>query len=476
MTESPDHLELRLGAVAHGGHVVARTDEGRVVFVRHGLPGELVRVRLTDRDPAASFWRADVTDVLEPVPGRREVHPWEQADALVAAGADRSPLGGAEFGHADLTTQRELKRHVIAEQLGHLAGHDWDGEVQPVAGESPDGTGWRTRLHLDVAPDGTPGMYPHRSTELGPVTDMPLATDAIRALAPWSLEYPGAARVDVAAPAGGAAPLLHVGLRPDTAPEQVTALRDRLSAWAGDRGVSVSARSPHERDTQVWAGTDHVQETLELPGATDPEPLRWRISPTGFWQIHRGAPGTLARAVLDGAGLRPGDSVWDLYSGAGLFTAVAARAVGPTGCVFAVEGSPVTSADAAHNLAHAPHVTSVRGDVARVLTGPGGRGGHRGRGAAAASSRRGRGSTPRPPRPDVVVLDPPRAGAAKEVLAAVDRAAPRTIVYVGCDPAALGRDLGRLRRRGWRIEGVEAFDLYPNTHHVEAVAVLNCEG
>lgn len=476
MTESPVHLELRLGAVAHGGHVVARTDEGRVVFVRHGLPGELVRVRLTDRDPAASFWRADVTDVLEPVPGRREVHPWEQADALVAARADRSPLGGAEFGHADLTTQRELKRHVIAEQLGHLAGHDWDGEVQPVAGESPDGTGWRTRLHLDVAPDGTPGMYPHRSTELGPVTDMPLATDAIRALAPWSLEYPGAARVDVAAPAGGAAPLLHVGLRPDAAPEQVTALRDRLSAWAGDRGVSVTARSPHERDAQLWAGTDHVQETLELPGATDPEPLRWRISPTGFWQIHRGAPGTLARAVLDGAGLRPGDSVWDLYSGAGLFTAVAARAVGPTGCVFAVEGSPVTSADAAHNLARAPHVTSVRGDVARVLTGPGGRGGHRGRGAAAASSRRGRGSTPRPPRPDVVVLDPPRAGAAKEVLAAVDRAAPRTIVYVACDPAALGRDLGRLRRRGWRIEGVEAFDLYPNTHHVEAVAVLNCEG
>ncbi|WP_270258952.1 class I SAM-dependent RNA methyltransferase [Kocuria marina] len=475
MTDAPDHLELRLGAVAHGGHVVARTDEGRVVFVRHGLPGELVRVRLTDRDPAASFWRADVTDVLEPAPGRREAHPWQQADALVAARADRSPLGGAEFGHADLATQRELKRHVIAEQLGHLAGHDWDGEVQPVAGESPDGTGWRTRLHLDVAPDGTPGMYPHRSTELGPVADMPLATDAIRALAPWSPAYPGAARVDVAAPASGGTPLVHVGLRPDATSEQVEALRQRLGAWAHDHGASVTARSPHERDTQLWAGAGHVQETLELPGATDPEPLRWRVSPTGFWQIHRGAPQTLAGAVLRGAGLRPGDSVWDLYSGAGLFTAVAAREVGPTGSVFAVEGSPVTSADAAHNLAHAPHVTSVRGDVARVLTGPGGRSGHRGRGAA-SSSRRGRGTTPRPPRPDVVVLDPPRAGAAKEVLAAVDRAAPRTIVYVACDPAALGRDLGRLRRRGWRIEGVEAFDLYPNTHHVEAVAVLNCEG
>lgn len=76
------------------------------------------------------------------------------------------------------------------------------------------------------------------------------------------------------------------------------------------------------------------------------------------------------------------------------------------------------------------------------------------------------------PRPDVVIMDPPRAGAAKEVLAAVDQAGPRTIVYVACDPAALGRDLGRLRRRGWKVEDVTALDLYPNTHHVEAVAVL----
>ncbi|RLY95062.1 class I SAM-dependent RNA methyltransferase [Kocuria tytonicola] len=480
MTQDPDHPVLRLGDVAHGGHVVARTDDGRVVFVRHGLPGELVRVRLTDADPAASFWRADVTEVLEPAPGRRDAHVWPAADAARAASEGRSPLGGAEFGHADLPTQRELKRRVLTEQLSHLAGHDWDGTVREAPGESADGTGWRTRLHLDVAPDGTPGMHPHRSEDLAPLTDMPLATDAIRRLAPWSLRLEGAERVDVAAPANGQQPLLHVSLRADAGEARTHALRERLGAWGAQNGVSVTARSADHRRIGTWAGTDEVRETLAVPEVAGlaPGALEWRVSPTGFWQIHRAAPGTLARAVLEAAQLRPGETVWDLYSGAGLFTAVAALAVGETGAVFAVEGSPVTSADAAHNLADVPHVTSVRGDVARVLTGRGGgrRGGSRGAGSRAASSgatsRRNEAWAPRPPRPDVVVMDPPRAGAAKEVLAAVDQAGPRAIVYIACDPAALGRDLGRLRRRGWRIDRVEAFDLYPNTHHVEAVALL----
>ncbi|MDO4919781.1 class I SAM-dependent RNA methyltransferase [Kocuria sp.] len=473
MTETPEQLVVRLGEVAHGGHVVARTDEGRVVFVRHGLPGELVRVRLTDAPAEASFWRADATEVLEPAPGRRAAHVWPDADAVRAAAAHTAPLGGAEFGHAELGTQRELKRRVLAEQLSHLGGWQWDGGVQPVPGESPDGTGWRTRLHLDVAPDGTPGMHPHRSEALTPVTDMPLATDALRALAPWSLNLRGASRVDVAAPAGGQRPLVHVSLREDATAAEVAALRERLTAWGREHAVSVTARSTDHRRTDTWAGAPEVVESLAVAGlpGVEGEPLQWRVSATGFWQIHREAPATLTRAVLEGARLRPGDTVWDLYSGAGLFSALAARAVGESGAVFAVEGSPVTSADAAHNLAGSPHVTTVRGDVARVLTGRGrARGGVRGTGARAASSRGGGSAAP---RPDVVVMDPPRAGAAKEVLAAVDHAQPRSIVYVACDPAALGRDVGRLRRRGWRVDGVEGFDLYPNTHHVEAVAVLH---
>ncbi|CAL8897592.1 SAM-dependent methyltransferase [Kocuria varians] len=471
MTDAPEPLVLRLGAPAHGGHVVARTDEGRVVFVRHGLPGELVRVRLSDHEPDASFWRGDAVEVLEAASGRRAEHVWPEADAVLAAAAGRAPLGGAEFGHAELETQRGMKTAVVAEQLSHLAGVEWDGAVRPVAGETPDGTGWRTRLHLDVGADGTAGMYPHRSGELSTLGDMPLATDAIRALAPWSRRYRGAERVDVAAPEGGT-PLVHVNVRPDASDDDVAALRAELTEWGAEHGLGVTAHIPGRRETQVWTGAGELRETLALPGQDE---FSWRVSPTGFWQVHRRAPETLVSAVLDAAQFAPGDAVWDLYSGAGLFTAVAARAVGEKGSVLAVEGSPVTSADAAHNLADAPHVRTVRGDVARVLTGRAPRGGQRrGRSRAAASSRARNGQWgPRPGRPDVVVLDPPRAGAAKDVLGAVDHADPRRIVYVACDPAALGRDLGRLRRRGWRVDGVEAFDLYPNTHHVEAVAALS---
>lgn len=443
--------------------MVSRSQEGRVVFVRHGAPGELVRVRLTDSGGEAKFWRGDVVEVLEESEYRRHRHQWDAADALLAAQQHRSPVGGAEFGHLTLESQRELKRTVVAEQLEHLAGIEWHGQVVGVSDETPHGTGWRTRLHLDVAWDGTAGMYPHRSNDLLPVADMPLATTTIRSLAPWKLSVPGAVRLDVAAPANRSRPLVHVSLRAHADPDTVSALRERLAVWGSERGVSVTAQCPEDRELQTWAGEPSVRESLDT---AEGEPLSWRVSPTGFWQIHRGAPRTLVHAVLEAARIRPGETVWDLYSGAGLFTAAAAQQVGPTGKVFAVEGSPVTSADARVNLADRTNVRITRGDVARVLTG---RGPSRRRSGA---SRGGKRPAVRAPRPDVVILDPPRSGAAKEVLAAVDAAAPHTVVYVACDPAALARDLGRMSRRGWKVANIKAFDLYPNTHHVEAVAVL----
>lgn len=461
--DTADQLTLRLTGVAHGGHMVSRSPEGRVVFVRHGAPGELVRVRLTDRGEGAKFWRGDVVEVLEASEGRRGEHPWAAADAVSAAREERLPVGGAEFGHLTLEAQRELKRSVVAEQLDHLAGIDWRGQVAAVEDETSDGTGWRTRLHLDVAEDGTAGMYPHRSNELIPITDMPLATPVIQSLAPWELSVPGASRLDVAAPANGSRPLLHVSLRARQDPDALAELRRHLAAWGSEHEVSVTAQSPEDREIQTWVGEPVVRETLDMPAG---EPLTWRVSPTGFWQIHRSAPSTLVDAVLAAAQMGPGDTVWDLYSGAGLFTAAAAPLVGPDGQVFAVEGSPVTSADARVNLSELDHVRVTRGDVARILTG---RNPARRRHGASRGHKR---PAVRAPQPDIVILDPPRSGAAKEVLAAIDAVEPRTIVYVACDPAALGRDLGRLSRRGWKVVNIRAFDLYPNTHHVEAVAVL----
>ncbi|MFE7631586.1 class I SAM-dependent RNA methyltransferase [Kocuria sp. NPDC057446] len=450
----PAGLELRLGPVAHGGHTVARTGEGRVVFVRHGLPGELVRVRLTDSGPAARFWRGDVVDVLEADPHRRSEHVWAPADPLLSWRRGEPPVGGAEFGHAELGAQRALKSAVVTEQLARLAGLGTEVHVEAVPGEDPQGRGWRTRAHFAVDPAGRIGMHPHRSAAVVPVDGFPLVVPAIDALRLGRYDLRGADRVDVAAPADGGTPLVHLSLAAGADRDR---LRRELARLAEDRDVSVTARADGQRETETWAGRPSVVEHVG--------PHRWEVSAEGFWQIHRGAPALLHREVPAAAGARPGEHALDLYAGAGLFTAALADAVGTSGGVVAVEGSPVTSADARRTFAGRPQVRVERGSVDRVLarTWPQ---------AAPARGRRRPDRGGSAARPDVVVLDPPRAGAGRVVVDQLVALAPRRIAYLACDPATLARDLGRFRRAGWNVRSVRAFDMYPNTHHVETLAVL----
>ncbi|MFF0904823.1 UNVERIFIED_CONTAM: TRAM domain-containing protein [Kocuria sp. CPCC 205316] len=450
----PVELELRLGPVAHGGHTVARTGEGRVVFVRHGLPGELVRVRLTDSGPAARFWRGDVVAVHEADPHRRAEHVWAPADPLLTWRRGEPPVGGAEFGHAELEAQRALKAAVVTEQLTRLAGLEVGVDVEAMPGEDPQGRGWRTRAHFAVDPAGRVGMHPHRSAAVVPVDAFPLVVPAIDALRLGRLDLRGTERVDVAAPADGGTPLVHLSL---AAGADRHRLRRELARLTADRDVSVTARAEGERETETWAGQPSVDEHVG--------PHRWEVSAEGFWQIHRAAPALLHREVPAAAGARPGEHALDLYAGAGLFTAALADAVGGTGTVVAVEGSPVTSADARRAFAGRPEVRVERGSVDKVLA----------RTWPRAAPARGRGRPARgggAARPDVVVLDPPRAGAGRTVVDQLVALAPRRIAYLACDPATLARDLGRFRRAGWHVRSVRAFDMYPNTHHVETLAVL----
>ncbi|BBE22533.1 hypothetical protein MN0502_14160 [Arthrobacter sp. MN05-02] len=193
--------ELTVERPAHGGHFVAR-HEGRVVFVRHALPGEVVRVRFTDTDEDASFWRADVAEVIEPSP-HRVTHPWPLADALAAAAKGRSAVGGAEFGHIALDEQRRLKGAIFEEQLTRLAKTDRAVTVEAAPGEAADGLAWRTRAAFAVDSAGRLAMHLHRSHDVVPVREMPLAVAAVNDLRLWALDLTGIGRVDVAVPSGG---------------------------------------------------------------------------------------------------------------------------------------------------------------------------------------------------------------------------------------------------------------------------------
>ncbi|WPU10989.1 TRAM domain-containing protein [Pseudarthrobacter oxydans] len=440
--EAGREVVLDVGPVAHGGHCVAR-HEGRVIFVRHGIPGEKVRVRLTDAEEKAKFWRADVVEVLEASPDRAD-HFWHLADSARAWSHGHPPVGGAEFGHITLARQRSLKAEVLAEQLRRLAGVDQlpadAGSVEAVGGtaDGGDGLGWRTRAGFSVTPGGKLGMHAHRSTHIVPVREMPLASEAINNLRLWDIDLQGIERVEVAAPANGSRPLVLLAPGPGTKPKRLSAIAAQLPGE-----VSVATFDPATEAVQQLRGRTWVQESA---AGHD-----YRVTGAGFWQIHRDAPGTLVGAVTEflrgGGFLHPGAVVADLYAGAGLFTAVLADAVGETGSVLSVEGAAGTSRDARKSLHGAPQVEIVQGRVERVLR-------------------------QKPRSFDALVLDPPRAGAGKAVVSQLVEASPRAIAYVSCDPASFARDVGYFRQAGWGLSGLRAFDLYPHTHHLETVALL----
>lgn len=453
--------------MAHGGHCVAR-HQGRVVFVRHALPGETVLARLTDAGERSKFWRADAVEVLTASPDR--VPP-----PCRFAGPGR--CGGCDWQHATPAAQRELKAAVITEQLRRLAkiepGRDGAPEVLveaagaaqavdadqavdavqaagavqavgPVQAAAGPHLGWRTRVRFTVDAAGRAGLRRHRSHDVIAVDECLIAHPRVRELEVGRQHWPPASAVEVVASASGADRLVVVD-----AADGRSARLPRLPV-----PVSVSTRDAaglHQVRGRTW-----VSEQVLIAG----RPRPFRVTGTGFWQVHPAAAQTLLDAVLEAAAARPGERAVDLYSGVGLFAAGLAAQVGLTGSVIAVESDGRASSDARRSLHDLSWVRFETGAVERVLPDLA-----ETVGAAGPLGPAARGA-------DVVVLDPPRSGAGRVVITQIAALRPRVIVYVACDPAALARDLATAMAAGYRLAQLRAFDLFPMTHHVECVATL----
>lgn len=387
--------------------------EGRVVFVRHALPGEHVRARVTEGTGGSRYWRADAIEVLEPSPDR-VVAPCPYA---VPGGC-----GGCDWQHAAPAAQRRLKATVVAEQLTRLAGLDWPVEVERVPGASDEGLGWRTRVSFAVGSDGRPGLHKHRSHEVVRIEDCLIAHPGVRELDLPGQPWPGASSVEAIAASTGDRAIMVESADPELAP--------RLPRFAPSVSVVV--------DGERLRGRSYVRE--EATGRV------WRVSGGGFWQVHPGAAETLVGAVLEVLDPRPGDAAVDLYSGVGLFAGALAERVGPEGSVLAVEADERAVGDARRNLHDLPWVRLVSGRVDQTELGD---------------------------RVDLVVLDPPRSGAGRAAVRRIAASRPRAIAYVACDPATLARDVATFAASGYVLSGLRAFDLFPMTHHVECVAALH---
>ena len=417
-----DLLELTVGEAVHGGWCVARPAAagGRVIFVRHALPGEQVRARITQT--TSKFARADAVQILA-----------SSADRVASPCPHARPggCGGCDWQHASLPAQRELKAAVVRQQLRRIAGIDRGVVVEPLAGDE-EGLGWRTRVRFAVGSDGVAGLRRHRSHQVIKIGDCPIAHRLVGDTGVTRKRWHGADSVEVAvAPGSGRRALI------------VSGGHIRSESWPDFPADTVLAPA---RDGALTAlrGSGFLQQ--QAAGRS------WRVSAGTFWQVHPGAASALAGAVLGALQPQPGDVALDLYCGAGLFAGVLAEAVGPDGIVIGIEEDTAAVRDARHNLRATPWARVHKGDAAAMLARYG---------VSGAS---------------VAVLDPPRAGAARQVVellaAAGSDAGLRRIAYVSCDPATLARDLAVFGEHGWELEELRAFDAFPMTHHVECLATL----
>jgi tRNA/tmRNA/rRNA uracil-C5-methylase (TrmA/RlmC/RlmD family) len=319
--------------------------------------------------------------------------------------------GGCDWQHAAPEFQRELKARVVREQLSRLAGLDREVEVE----ELPGGVlGWRSRMRLVAGRDGRAGLRGHRSHDV-----VALAGDGEPASGPCPIAVPG--ELD---------PVVSRRWRPGT----------ELEITADGDGRT------HVRELGTVRGKRRARQVHGGVAVQHAAGRDWKFGAHGFWQVHPAAADTLASVVRDWAGASVGARVWDLYAGVGLFASVLADQVGPEGEVLAVESGRQAVTDGEANLTDLPQVRWLAGRVEHVVADLG--------------------------TAEVVVLDPPRAGAGRAVVEAIADAGPARVVYVACDPAALARDLALFAGRGYAVAGLRAFDAFPMTHHVECVALL----
>lgn len=416
--------EVRIERYADQGRCVAHID-GRVVFVRFALPGELVRIELDEpHDRDERFWTGEVVEVLETNADRVEP-AWALAGPLAMGGG----VGGADLVHVSLAGQLTWKAVTVSEQMKRLGHVDVAVPVSRAAGdEELGGLHWRTRIEMIADENGMPSMRRRGTHVRVPLSTMPLATNALLDVASangvWDGGFePGSQiRLSVPEPRHG----------------------EGITGVGGNYAVLV--------DGELKAGSRRLTEQVTVAGRE----FTYGVDANGFWQVHREAPVALADHVID---LVRGEMdgavsavLWDLYSGSGLFTLPLATMVAERTRVFSVEGGDVAVKSQQRNLrALDLNDVDVRcGDVSRTLAHVPAHLAH----------------------PDVVVLDPPRAGAHAKVCRQIAEAAPRAIVYIACDCTSLARDTATLTGLGYELADIHAYDIYPMTHHVETVALF----
>jgi 23S rRNA (uracil1939-C5)-methyltransferase len=411
----PETIDLALTAMAHGGSALGRHG-GRVIFVPYTIPGETVRVEVVEEHKR--WARARLVEVLAPSPHR--VEPPCPYFGLSTSG--RPLCGGCQYQHIEYEAQLAFKREVVADQLSRIGGLEVDVEEAIGAAEP-----WRYRnnVQFHVTPEGYLGFLTADTNQIVPVEECLIIDPLLDDL--WDT-------FDMRWPQ-----LYRLSLRCGSATGDTMAIFE-LEAYQDfeidvDFPVSCVLLLP-DGEAVVLMGDLRLVEHV---AGRD-----YGISAGSFFQVNTGGAEALVALVREYLAPRGDETLLDLYSGVGLFGLALA---GDVGRVVAIESAPSAVEDFRLNAADLKDVTLLEGKAQSVL----------GRVEEAV---------------DLVVLDPPRAGAGERVVGEIARLAPRRLVYVSCDPATLARDSRHLAGAGYQIQTVQPLDLFPQTFHVETVTLF----
>jgi 23S rRNA (uracil1939-C5)-methyltransferase len=427
-------LNLLIDQAVYGGAGLARAD-GKAIFVPFTLPGETVEAEIVA--DKGGFSTAELQSVLDPSPAR-----------TVPPCAYFGQCGGCHYQHASYAAQVEMKRAILRETLERARIREIP-DIEAVAAEP---LGYRNRIRLHVQANPFSLCYKLRKSHTNlPVTTCPIAGPVLqRAIETLSQEGEAlglaAFVTEIELFAAPDEAVLIVSLWTDYPASEANSFLDKMSPQLRQllpeiQGLGIFAMEKARTTTRLLAHSG-AESLIYFSGTHC-----YRVSLASFFQVNRFLIDPLVQLVTAG---ESGGAAWDLYAGVGLFSLPLAETFS---AITAVESSPSAVRDLRENLRGAKHRV-VASDTAAFLR----------------QARHHRQSAP-----DLVVVDPPRAGLLRDVTTALGKIRPRKITYVSCDPATLSRDLAALLESGYRLRKMHLLDLFPQTYHIESVTHLSLD-
>ena len=404
--------EILLTTLTYGGDAMGRLEDGRAVFVPFGLPGERVRIRLTEEK--RGFARGEVVEILEASPHR-----------IVPRCKHFGVCGGCHYQNLSYEEQLKAKKEILRDQLTRI-GRIQNPLVQDTVA-SPNPWNYRNHVQFHTTKEGKLG-YVGAGTSFAkgilPITECHLPEEAINSLWP-QLEFEPDTNIERIS--------LRVGKENDL---MLILESDSPESPELEIEAEISVAHVFEENAVVIAGNDHI--VIPVSGRD------FRISAASFFQVNTALAEKMVQHLLACLPVSLSTTLLDVYCGVGLFSAFLAPRCQH---LIGIESSPSACEDFAINLDEFNNVELYEGLAEEVIP-------HL------------------EAKPYIVLVDPPRAGLEKHVVDGILKLNPQIIAYVSCDPSTLGRDSKRLIEGGYRLKQVTPFDLFPQTYHIESISLF----